>query len=161
MTVTATPAELAEEFERGNSALVDGIEGCSPDQWQRTTEAEGWTVAATAHHLAVVQQAFAGIVELFADGKTYTTDIEMEQVHKSNAEHAVEFADADRQETLGILRASGANLGALIGGFDAADLTRPAGAFGGNEMTVGEFIQLVVIGHAREHADSIHATLGS
>ncbi|MEZ4571769.1 MAG: hypothetical protein R2849_15830 [Thermomicrobiales bacterium] len=44
----------------------------APNQWQQTTLAENWTVAATAHHLAAVQQAFVGIVEQFAAANTYS-----------------------------------------------------------------------------------------
>lgn len=159
MSVTTRAAELAASFERLNNDVIGLVNGCDDEQWQRTTTAEGWTVAATAHHLAIVQRAFVGIVEVLAAGKTYTPAIDMDAIHKSNAEHAVEFAAADKSETLEILQSSGDDMAALIRGFDDAGLDRIAGSFGGNDMTVAQFIEYVVIGHNREHGDSVREAI--
>jgi DinB superfamily len=159
MTVTTRSAALAATFERGNAEALELLSGCTVEQWQRTTLAEGWTVAAAAHHLATVQQAFVGIVEKFAAGETYSPTINMEEIHRNNAKHASAFADADKIETLDILRSSGVEMAGLIGSFDDPGLDRVAGDFGGNEMTVARFIEYVVIGHSREHATSIQNTI--
>ncbi len=159
MTVSTRSSELTTTFERGNAEALALLSGCTEEQWRRTTPAEGWTVAATAHHLATVQRAFVGIVEKFAAGETYSPTINMEEIHRSNAAHASEFAEADRIETLDILRSSGVDMALLIASFDDPGLDSVAGDFGGNEMTVARFIEYVVIGHVQEHATSIRNTL--
>lgn len=146
-------------FESLQAQTVSTISGCTDEQWQRTTIAEGWTVAATAHHLAIVQQAFVGIVEQLAAGETYTPNVDMEQIHESNAKHARDYAQADRDETLEVFETSGADMVKLIRAFDDEALGRVAGSFGGNDLTVAQFIEYVVIGHAREHATSIQDTV--
>ena len=159
MTVSTRSSDLATTFERGNAEAFALLNGCTEEQWQRTTIAEGWTVAATGHHLATVQQAFVGIVQKFAAGETYSPTISVEGIHRSNAKHVSEFADADKTGTLDILRSSGLDIARLIASFDDSGLDCVAGNFGGNEMTVARFIEYVVIGHVREHATSIQNTL--
>ena len=159
MNRTTQRAALAARFDDLQSEAVATLMQCDDACWLRTTAAEGWTVAATAHHLANVQRAFVAIVEKLAAGMTYTPASSMEQIHRSNAEHAREFADADRQETLALLESSGAAMSALLHGFDDDGLARPAGTFGGNQLSVAQFVEYVVIGHAREHLDSIQQTI--
>ena len=159
MTVTTRAAELAANFERLNNDAIGLVTGCTDEQWRRTTHAEGWTVAATAHHLAIVQRAFIGMVARLAAGETYTPTMSMDEIHRGNAEHAAEFAEADRPETLEILHSSGAQMASRIRSIDDAGLDRIAGTFGGNELTVAQVIEYVVIGHAREHVTSIKETL--
>lgn len=159
MTARTSTADLAGTFEALQAEALAIIVDCSDDQWQQTTSAEGWTVAATAHHMAIVQRGFVGIVEQLAAGETYTPAIDMEQIHKSNAEHAREYAEADREETLEILESSGAEMAKLIRSFDGDDLDRTAGTFGGNDLTVAQFIEYVVIGHCREHLTSVRETI--
>ncbi len=158
MTVSTRSSELTTTFERGNAEALGLLSGCTEEQWRRTTPAEGWTVAATAHHLATVQRAFVGIVEK-RGGETDSPTISMEEIHRSNAAHASEFAEANRIETLDILRSSGVDMALLIASFDYPGLDSVAGNFGGNEMTVARFIEYVVIGHVQEHATSIRNTL--
>lgn len=159
MTATTGAAELPGTFESLQAEAVSLISGCSDDQWQRTTAAEGWTVAATGHHLAIVQRGFVGMVEKLAGNEAYTPTIDMEAIHKSNAEHAREYTAADRAETLDILESSGADMARLIRSIDDEQLEGIAGTFGGNELTVAQVIEYVVIGHAREHLTSIQETI--
>lgn len=161
MTATTRAAELAAEFGDLQNLAVATVSGADHDQWQQTTEAEGWTVAATAHHLAIVQRGFVGMIEKLAGGETYSPTIDMEAIHKSNAEHAREYAAADRAETLDILESSGADMARLIRSIDDGQLERIAGTFGGNELTVAQVIEYVVIGHLREHSTSIQKTIAN
>lgn len=43
---------LATRFEQAFTDLAKTVESCSPAQWQAVCGDEGWTVAATAHHVA-------------------------------------------------------------------------------------------------------------
>ena len=159
MTESTKQATLATTFAEINDGAVERLHGCSDEEWQLMTAAEGWTVAATAYHLASNQQGFVGMVQLFAAGETFSPEIDMNQIHKSNAVEADENARADRSEVVEMLQSSGSAMIDLIHSFDDDGLDQFAGDFGGNEMTVGRFIEYVVIGHAREHGESLAATL--
>ena len=159
MTTTTQAARIAVQFEEQQNQAVVAVSGATEAQWQRVTEAEGWTVAATAHHLAIVQRVFIGMVEKLAAGETYTPTIDLETIHKQNAEHAREYAGADRAESLEILESSGNDMAKLLHGFNDVDLERAAGTFGGNELSVAQVLEYVVIGHAREHLTSIQNTI--
>lgn len=161
MTATTRTHEIGQQFEDLNDEVAAIIEGCSDQEWQAVSVGEGWTIAAVAHHIAIVQQAFVGMVEHFSRGRTYSPDFTMDDIHRKNAEHAQEYAQADRQECLDILASSRATMRNLIEGFDDSDLDRVAGTFGGNALSIGQVLEHVVVGHVREHLGSMNATLAS
>lgn len=160
MITTTQAQQIAAQFDELQAQAVKTISGATDEQWQQVTAAEGWTVAATAHHLAIVQRAFIGMVEKLAAGQTYSPKLDIETIHAENAEHAREYAEADRAETLDILKSSGADMAKLLHGFNDGDLERDAGTFGGNKLSVAQVLEYVVIGHAREHLTSIQNTIG-
>jgi hypothetical protein len=159
MTTTTRTGQLTTQFTALNDELAGLVEACSDEQWRRTTASEGWTVAAVAHHAGEVQQAFTRIVERLARGETYSPQISMDQIHESNARHARDFAGVGKPEALDVLRASEAAMLRLLRALDDERLGAPAGDYGGNELSVEQVIEWVVIGHVREHLQSIQATI--
>ncbi|HLT18404.1 MAG TPA: DinB family protein [Thermomicrobiales bacterium] len=160
MSTTTRAEELTAQFEKVNAEAAAIIEDCGAEDWSRTTAAEGWTVAATAHHIASVQQRFASLVGMLAAGETFSPTMTMDQVHAQNARHAREYAAADKDETLELLHASRDE---ILGHFRALTddaLERHAGTFGGNDLTVGQVLENIIIGHPRDHLASIRETLG-
>lgn len=59
---------LAAKLEQENDALIAAIEGLSDAQWRALTKDEGWTVAATAHHVAGGHRAIAELIQAHANG---------------------------------------------------------------------------------------------
>jgi uncharacterized damage-inducible protein DinB len=161
MSTTTSAAELAAQFATVNDEIIAATRQCDAAGWQRITAAEGWTVAATVHHVAIVQRAFAGMVARLAAGETYTPNISWDTINAENARHAEEYAGADEEESLDILQASRDDILSSLGGLSDAELERSAGNFGGNELSVGQVVEYVVTGHPREHVASIIATLAS
>lgn len=161
MTAATRTQEITQGFDTLNDEVAAIIEGCSNQEWQAISVGEAWTIAAVAHHIAIVQQGFVGMVERFAAGETFTPKISWDKINEENARHAQEYAQADRQECLDILASSRSTMRRLIEGFDDGDLDRVAGNFGGNELTIGQVLEYVVVGHVREHLGSINATLQS
>lgn len=150
---------LTARFQEINDGLVAALEGCTEEAWARPTSAEGWTVAAVAHHVAEVQGAFVHMVRTLADGATFSPGSSIDDVHESNARHAREHAAAGKPETLTLLKDNRAAIVELLHRLTDADLDRPAGIFGGHPLTVEQVVEYVVIGHAREHLESVRATL--
>lgn len=158
-TTSPRADELTARFNAVNDELVSIVAGCSDEQWRQITESEGWPVAVVAHHVAIVQRAFAGMVEKLAAGETYTPNVDMNEIDRLNAEHAREYANVGKPETLDPLRASRAAIAHLISGLSDTQLDHHAGVFGGNPLTVAQVLDYVVIGHAAAHLDSIRATI--
>ncbi len=159
MTATSRAEQLAAQFTAGNDTAIAAIAGCTAEGWQRSTASEGWTVAAAAHHLAAVQQVFVGLVTVLASGETSSPPPGMDDIDRSNAQHAEEYAAVGKAETLAILRTSGAALAQLLRGLDDAQLDSVAGTFGGQELRVAQVVERVVMGHAGVHLASIQAAL--
>jgi len=158
MTVTRA-ADYAARFRTVNDDAIATVSSCTDEQWQLPSVAEGWTVAALAHHIAEVNGAFAGIVRKLAGGDSYTPSVSMEAIHENNAKHAKEYAEADRAETLDLLRTNGTAIVDTLSVIAETDWDRVAGVFGGHELTIAQVIEYVVIGHTAEHLGSIQATL--
>ncbi len=160
MSTSQRSEELARQFEAVNSEISELIASCSDVQWHQVCASEGWQLNVVAHHIAEVQQAFAGMVEKLANGETYTPTISMARIDESNAQHAREHADASKAETLELLQASQSAISRQLRDLNDDDLDRVAGTFGGNELTVSQVVEFVVIGHPAEHLASMRATVG-
>ncbi len=154
-----TGQQLAAQLAAVNNEIASLVQRCTAEQWQRTDTAEGWTVAAVAHHVAEIQQAFVGMVEQLAAGKTFTPGSSMERVHRANAQHAKDFAAVDQQEVLALLQASQAAMTPQLAALTVADLSRDAGVFGDNALTVAQVIEQIVIAHCQEHLGSMQDAL--
>ncbi len=159
MSTTTRTTELAGRFEAVNADIITTVMECSDEQWRLPTKEDGRTVGVLAHHVGTVNGAFAGIIERLAAGDTYTPNVSMEEVHRSNAQHASEQAMTGRLETLDVLRSNGEAIMAALRRIDDATLDRVAGVFGGNEMTVNQVLEWVVIGHTADHLGTIRNTL--
>jgi hypothetical protein len=159
-TVTSRPEQFAAQFVALEAEVIAAVNACTDAQWMQPTAAEGWPVGVVAHHIAEVNGAFAGMLRTLASGETATPRVSIEEVHQANAEHAREFATVGKLETIALLREHGSVVAGLSASFSDADLDRAAGVFGGNELTVAQVIEWIVIGHAAEHMGSIRAVIG-
>jgi hypothetical protein len=72
---------LAAKFEQANAEAIALVERLSDADWQKATD-EGWTVAATAHHVAIVHGGIAGFVREVAIG-TATPRSGMDTINES------------------------------------------------------------------------------
>lgn len=157
--MTTRVEQLAAQFAAVNHELSALIIGCTDEQWRQPCVDEARAVGVVAHHAAVVQHAFTGMVATLVAGETYTPNTAMDVIDQLNAQHARENAQVWKEETLGILRASEATIAQQLRSLDDAQLDRVAGVFGGHELTVAQVVEMVVIGHAGAHLASIRATV--
>ena len=150
--------QLPAKFEQANADAIATVERLSDADWQKIT-GEGWTVAACAHHVAAVHEGIAGFIKQFADGSAPPRPAGMEAVDESNVEHAREYADCSRAAVLAGLRSEGAAAAAIVRGFSDEQLDRSAVAVQDNPaVTTRQLIEMVLIGHVREHVESIKQT---
>ena len=160
MSTTTRTAALATQFEAINAETIAAVSACSDEQWQAPTKDDGRKVGVLAHHVGEVNGAFAGIIERLAAGESYTPSVSMEEVDRSNAQHASDYATIGRTETLDVLRANGEAILRALEAIDDETLDRVGGVFGGHEMTVNQVMDWVVIGHTADHLGTIRNTLG-
>ncbi len=151
--------EFAAQFEAVNDEIMATVTGCTDEQWRQPCASEGWSLGVVAHHIAVVHRDFIGLVEALAAGETRSPGSSMEAVHRSNAQHARDYAAVGKPETLDALRTHGAAITQLLHSLGDEQLDRTAGVFGERELSVAQVVEWIVIGHAGEHLASIRATI--
>src|SRR6478736_6644112 len=94
--------ELAAKFEEAAKDFGSKIKGLSDAQWRAKTPEEGWTVAATAHHAAGSTAPISQMVQACATGGEMPP-ITADGLNQMNAEHAQQFANASKEDTLKLL----------------------------------------------------------
>jgi uncharacterized damage-inducible protein DinB len=154
-----TATELADDYRAAVDETIDFAQTCTPEQWEAATSEEGWTVAATIHHVALGNERVAGWIEALRAGDA--VEGSPAEQDEDNAAHAAEFAAADRGQTLTLLESSAADLEALIRSLSAGDLAASA-AFGPAAGAVLSVAQAAgaATGHIRHHLDSAQAAAG-
>ncbi|MFN8513234.1 MAG: DinB family protein [Chloroflexia bacterium] len=160
-TTTARTDQYAAQFEAINNEVIAIVEGCTDAQWQQPCVNEERPVGVVAHHIGVVHRDFLRIVERLASGQTFSPNMSMDVVHESNAQHARDHAEIGKQEVIDALRTNGATLAQSLRSLRDEQLDRVAGTFGGNELTVSQVLEWIVIGHATEHLGSIRSTVAA
>lgn len=152
-------AQLAEDYRSVIDEAIDFVENATPEQWEATTSEEGWTVAATLHHVALGNQTVAGWIDAMRAGEPI--ELTIEEQDADNARHAAEYAHADQGETAELLRSTSQDLESLIRVLSATDLgsASPFGPAGGRELTVEQAAHAAAQ-HARSHLDHALAAAG-
>ncbi|HUG15869.1 MAG TPA: DinB family protein [Thermomicrobiales bacterium] len=158
--MTTRAQQFAAQFQAANAELIAAVEGCNADQWRQATADDGRSVAVVAHHVASVNGAFADMVTRMASGDTVTPAISIDEVHRMNAEHAIEYANVEQADVLDLARSTGDAMYQMLQSLPDDRLDAEAGVFGGNPLTVSQVIEYVVVGHTAEHTATIRATLG-
>jgi hypothetical protein len=157
--VNQDSARLADDFRAVFDELVGIVERCGDEQWRSVPSNEQRSVAVLAYHVAVTQDAFYGITERLAAGETYSPTVGMDVIDRLNAEQAREHAGVEKSVVVETLRAQAEAGERQIRALTGEDLSRGAGVYGGNELTVGQVVEWITIGHAREHLGSIRSAL--
>ena len=147
---------LATQFEQASKTFISNIEQLSDKDWQSKTLPEGWTVAATAHHVAVSPPPIASMAQAAATGGPMPP-ITMDILNQMNAEHAKNFSGVSREETIALLRDNTKAAAAVVRGLSDEQLAGKAMLPLGMELTAEQIVQNVLVGHLVGHGESIAA----
>ncbi|MDP9238579.1 MAG: maleylpyruvate isomerase N-terminal domain-containing protein [Chloroflexota bacterium] len=148
---------LAAKFEQACKDFESKIRGLSDADWQAKTPEEGWTVAATAHHAAGSTGPISMIANSAATGSPMPP-ITADGLNQMNADHAKQYANVSREDTLALLSETTEPAADLVRGFSDEQLTGKAKLpLNGMELTAEQIIENVLIGHITTHAASISA----
>lgn len=156
----AKSEELAKQFEAKSRAALATLEKLGEADWKKVTEAEKWSVGVTAHHLASVLEAVSGMIRAVV-AKQAPGDLSMELIDGMNAQHAKDFADCTRAETIELHRQGSATAAAAIRGLSDAELATAGTLFRDlPPMTAEQVIAAALLAHIDEHFGSIRKTVG-
>jgi hypothetical protein len=152
-------AALADQFEQAVNELARTIEGCSDAQWSATCGDEGWTVAATAHHVAAQWPLEGEYLVAAAAGSTMPA-YSWDEINERNARHAQEFTSVGKGDALRALRDGAPAMASWVRGLSDEQLDRqsPLPLANGAMVSTQQLIEGgVLIDHARSHTASIRA----
>jgi hypothetical protein len=151
---------LAKQFEAKVAQATAVLEKLSDADWKKTTAAEKWTVAATAHHVASSYEPIVRIIKTIAAGQALP-HFTREMLDEMNAQHAKEFAGCAKPETIALHRKGAAAAASVVRGLSDAELARTGTVFTGMPpMSAEAMVNGALLGHIDEHFGSIRKTIG-
>lgn len=156
--MTATQTGIAPDYQSLIDDVITTASRCSDEQWRATAAAEQWSIGVIAHHIATTQRFVIASIHNVVSGSATLPQITMEQVHAGNAQHAREFADTGKAETLAMLEEDAPRVIELMRGLTEEQLDAPAAAVDGHNITLRQCIDAVALSHFREHLASIKET---
>jgi len=148
---------LADDFEQVVAELARLVDVLSDAQWATRTEAEGWTVAATARHIVWGCDFLGERLDAIVSGERPG---DPGDIDAHNAQRAERYADVPREEVLGLLQTTSAERTRRVRGYADEQLELSFTVPSGQTMTVAQLIQGALVGHVRGHTASIRQTLG-
>ena len=159
--MAAKAEALAKQFDEKVQEATAVLERLTDADWKKTTMAEKWTVAATAHHLASSYERVPQIITTIATGQTMP-HFTPQMLDQMNAKHAEEFAGCTRAETLALHKKGAAAAAAVLRNLSDEQLAKSGTVFAGlPPMTAEQLAQRALINHTDEHYGSIRKTIGA
>jgi hypothetical protein len=150
---------LADRFDAEIDKALATVEGLSDADWRKVTAAEGWTVGVTAHHYANALEPISQLIEGLVAGRPGTLD--GRTLDAVNAQHALDYADCTKAETIALMKKGAAVASSTIRGLTEAELGKSGTVLTDlPQMSVEQLIQAALFAHLEEHFGSIRKSVG-
>ena len=152
---------LAERLLKGANALATYAEGLSEDEWQTPVIGDGRPVGVVVHHVASVYPIEVELAQLLAKGEPIT-EATPEVINQMNANHAQEYKNVCKQETLELLKKNSKIAANSIREFADEDLDSAATvSLNANApLTAQFFIEDHALRHSFHHLAKIKTAIG-
>jgi len=151
---------FAKQFEAKVEEATTLLGKLTDADWKKTTAAEKWTVAVTAHHIASSYEPATHIIKTIAAGQVLP-DFTREILDEMNAQHAREFAGCTKAETIALHKKGAAAAAAAVRGLSDAELAKTGTVFTGMPpVSAEELVRRILLGHVDAHFGSIRQTIG-
>ena len=149
--------KLVTPFLKDFDEVIKTVEALTEEQWRLKTADEGWPVGVVAHHLV----AGSGIeqIEWVLSGHTTPFWADMSDLDAENAQHAGDFADCTKEETLDLLRGVSSRIEEVLGELTDEQLKLRDVTVGGGPTTIEQFILITMRLHIESHHSSILQTI--
>lgn len=150
--------KLAERLSSFNEEVISFVESCTEADW-RKIGVEEWPVGVTARHIAANHYPAISGAKMIVKGEKLP-EMTMEQITENANRHAREHAECTKPEVLEILRNNGAKLIEFAGCLKDSELDKPGyiPALSAS-ITVGQFLENVILRSANEHFQSMKAAV--
>ena len=162
ITISTRSNSLADRLILGANSLATLAKGLSDDDWNKPVLGDGRTIGVVVHHVASVYPLEIELAQFLASGKPIT-DVTISDVDQMNADHAQEFANVGKFETLELLRHNSGIAAESLRDFtdeepdNSANVSLNANA----PLTAQFFIEDQAIRHSFHHLDKIKATINN
>ena len=153
---------LADQFEQANQAVIDCVLGNQNGDFGVACPAEGWTAAALGAHIGMGHAGILdGLVKRVVNGEDIPP-FKLSDFDEGNAKFASENAAMPHEQIVALLRENGAAAADYVRSLSDEDLDRTTTApvMGDQPVTAQQVIEWVLIGHTREHGQSLRDGLG-
>jgi hypothetical protein len=151
---------LAKQFEAKAHEAGGYIEELGEADLKKVTEAEKWTVAATAHHLFGAYDRVADIAKGLAAGQS-PANFSTKVLDEMNAQHAKDFAACSKADVMALHRAGSTKAAFALRGLSDEELTKSGVIFqDAPPFTVEQLVTRGLIAHTDEHMGSIRKAVG-
>lgn len=148
---------LATQFEQAVADFARTVEGCTDAQWSAICNAEGWTVAQLAQHVAGQFPLEMTFITAAAEGKPMP-QLTWDQLNEKNEGRAEKNRSATKAAVVQELRTSAASTAGYIRALadEQLDRTGPLSLADGAQLTTEQYILgPVLIAHVTGHLESI------
>jgi len=151
---------FAKQFEAKVGEATALLEKLNDTDWKKTTAAEKWTVAMTAHHIASSYEPATHIIKTIAAGQALP-HFTREMLDERNAQHAKEFAGCTKAETIALHKKGAAAAAEAVRGLSDGELAKTGVVFTGMPpVSAEELVKRILLGHVDAHFGSIRKTIG-
>lgn len=150
---------LATRFEEAVADFEKEVESCSDDKWRATCDGEGWSVAATAQHVAgqfPLEHEFISAAAERREMPGYTWD----DINGKNERRAAANTSCSKADVVKLLRDGASSMASYIRGLsdEQLDRTGTLGLAGGSSVSTQQLIEGgVLIEHVTGHLQSMRA----
>lgn len=159
--MNARAQALAEKIQAFNRDMLDCVQNCNDDDWQKICKAEDWPVGVVARHVGDGHYQVVELAKMIIAG-TPLPNWTMDAVVQMGNDHAREHSDSTREEVLTVLEANACSLNEFITTLSEDELDRQGqmALIGGNISAQG-ILELIILQSGGEHLKSIRATLSA
>ena len=152
---------LAKQFEAKAQEATAVMEKLSDADWKKVTAAEKWSVAVTAHHVAMAHEGIAGIIKTVGSGQSMP-NFTMDMLNEMNAKHATEFAGVTKADTVALHKKNAAAAAAVVRGLSDDQLAKSGKVLAeAPPMSAEQIVTGILINHIDDHYGSIRKTVGA
>jgi hypothetical protein len=155
----ARSEELANQYDQAVHVFAQAVERCSDAQWQATCGDEGWTVAATAQHVAGQFPLEMEYITAAAEGRALPS-YSWDDINGKNDGRAAAHTTCTRQDVLDLLHQHAPGVSAYVRALSDEQLDRqaPLALADGAMVSTQQLIEGgVLIAHVNGHLASIEA----
>lgn len=151
---------LADRLLSGAQKLAKFAEGLSDSDWNKPVSGDGRPIGVVVHHVASVYPIEVELAQLLAKGNTIT-DVTKEAIDQMNADHAITNNQANRQQTLALLKNNSQKAADAIRKFtdDELDNSAPVSLYHDAPLTAQFFIEDHALRHSYHHLGKIKTSL--